>query len=1019
MSNKPSLRASAPWSAGLILGLATATLLSAQTQQRNPTRDGGGNDTVTAVEPNRGGDMNLEAQDPVVAQSHLTVADGYEINLFASEKEFPIGNPVAMAVDGRGRVWVSTMPTYPQYYPGKPPEDKLVILEDTDHDGKADRHTVFADGLHLAAGFELGDGGVYVAQQPNLVFLQDTDGDDVADTREVVLHGFGTEDSHHAISAFTWGPGGALYFQEGTFHHSQVETPWGTVRVENAAVFRYEPTTEKLGVLVSYRFANPWGHCFDQWGQNFIADASGGANYFAAAFSGHVNHPRKHPRMKEFTPTKVRPTSGCEIVNSSQFPDEAQGNFLVNNTIGFHGIKQHRIIEEGSGFTAQEVEPLLQSSDINFRPVALQFGADGALYVVDWFNPLIGHMQYSLRDPRRDTSHGRVWRITYKGRPLTELKDTTEQSIEELLDSLKSEERRHRYLARRELRERDPQLVAEALQEWVADIDSPEENFEHHLLEGLWLFQSLDIVAPSLLERLLETPDFRARASATRLLRYWHDRLERPLDLLRRQVRDDHPRVRLEAVVALSFLQGAGAAEIALDARRFETDYYLDYALKETLATLEPAWKPLLSAGEPFAVDNPEGLRFALEQIPTEELADFKPTKPVLQVMIDRGRRNDARTALQRMAELNGTDATEELLSAIQRAQESEGESLDTLVALLAAWDLDGLRGARGQVQQLALGANPDMVRWGAFAALVRADGNPEEVWSLATRSPRAFADMMDAVPLIKKMTQRNALFSRIKTVLQDPSSAVATSAGSGQSSRIRRAGIRALAHMDAHAGEVFTLLAGFAKADTHLDDVVTVMAGIPKAHWAVEEAVPLVGVLLRHTSETPESERNREPFKTAVALGLELVGLLPSEQVEEARQAFEALVVQTIRIVAVPKELRFDKLSFAVEAGRPVEILFENPDEMPHNLLVTKPGTLKEVGEAGDAMATQPDAFEKQFVPDTPSVLWATPLLNKGQSFRLRFTAPSQTGGYPYVCTFPGHWITMNGIMYVRSPRR
>ncbi len=197
----------------------------------------------------------------------------------------------------------------------------------------------------------------------------------------------------------------------------------------------------------------------------------------------------------------MRPTSGCEIVNSSHFTEEEQENFLVNTTIGFHGIKQHRVIDDRSGFTAQEVEPLLQSSDINFRPVALQFGADGALYVVNWLNPLIGHMQYSLRDPRRDISHGRVWRITYNGRPLVEAKNTAEQSIEELLDSLKSEERRFR--VRRELRQRDPQQVEAALRTWMAALDSAEENFEHHLLEGLWLFQSLDIAEPELLGKLL------------------------------------------------------------------------------------------------------------------------------------------------------------------------------------------------------------------------------------------------------------------------------------------------------------------------------------------------------------------------------------------------------------------------------------------------------------------------------------------------------------------------------------
>ena len=122
--------------------------------------------------------------------------------------------------------------------------------------------------------------------------------------------------------------------------------------------------------------------------------------------------------MREWTLTRVRPTSGSEFVRSRHFPESAQGNFLFNNTIGFQGIKQYQTVEDGSGFVGIEVEPLLQSTDPNFRPVAMQFGPDGALYVVDWFNPLVGHMQYSLRDPRRDKTHGRVWRITAKGRPL-------------------------------------------------------------------------------------------------------------------------------------------------------------------------------------------------------------------------------------------------------------------------------------------------------------------------------------------------------------------------------------------------------------------------------------------------------------------------------------------------------------------------------------------------------------------------------------------------------------------------
>ena len=135
-----------------------------------------------------------------------------------------------MAFDAKGRLWVTTMESYPMYLPGTPVNDKVLILEDTDGDGKADKQTVFADGLQVPGGIELGDGGAYVAQQPNLMFIKDTDGDDMADEYHYRLHGFDSADSHHAISAFTWGPGGALYFQEGTFHQTQVETPYGPVR---------------------------------------------------------------------------------------------------------------------------------------------------------------------------------------------------------------------------------------------------------------------------------------------------------------------------------------------------------------------------------------------------------------------------------------------------------------------------------------------------------------------------------------------------------------------------------------------------------------------------------------------------------------------------------------------------------------------------------------------------------------------------------------------------------------------
>jgi glucose/arabinose dehydrogenase len=541
------------------------------------------------VKTNFGGRIHITTPEEELKSFKLP--EGYAINLYASEVEFPaLEDPVSMTFDAKGRLWVTAMPSYPMYIPGRKPNDKVLIFDDTNGDGKADSCTVFADGLHLPIGIELGDGGAYVSQMPNLMFLKDTNGDDRADTRELIMHGFDTADSHHAMHAFTWDPGGALHWQEGTFHHSQVETPYGPQRVKEAGIFRWEPRTKRFDIFVSYGFANPWGHYIDAWGQNFVADASGGANYFGTAFSGQVVYPQKHGGMKQFFPMQWRPTCGCELVYSRHFPHETQGDYLLNNNIGFQGILRYRVKEEGSGFSGAAIEPLLQSSDPNFRPVALQFGPDGALYVVDWFNPLIGHMQHSIRDPNRDHTHGRIWRITYPRRPLVERPKIAGATVPALLELLKSYEDRTRYRARRELREHPDPEVLSALSKWAAGLETSDADYWRLMLEALWIHQSLDDIDVPLLKRMLTCPEPKARAAATRVLCYWRDRVEDPLELLQKQVNDEHPRVRLEAVRALSFFDGdkaAKAQEIALESLVLPQDDYLEYTLNETTKTLD------------------------------------------------------------------------------------------------------------------------------------------------------------------------------------------------------------------------------------------------------------------------------------------------------------------------------------------------------------------------------------------------------------------------------------------------
>jgi hypothetical protein len=392
----------------------------------------------------------------------------------------------------------------------------------------------------------------------------------------------------------------------------------------NAGVFRWEPRTWKFDTFVSYGFANPWGHVVDAWGQNFIADASPGFNYYGTAFSGDVDYPHKHGVMKQFLTKQWRPTCGFELVSSRNFPEEAQGNYLLNNCIGFQGTLQYKLHDHGmgkdpqtnqigSGFSADPVDPLLSCSDPSHRPVDIEFAPDGSLFICDWYNPLVGHMQHSIRDPNRDHVHGRIWRVHYKNQPLVKPAKIDGQPIAALLDLLRTEpEERTHYRVRTELWNRPTEQVIGEVGKWLAGLAKDDPQAEHHKLEALWLHQAHDVINEPLLKDLLRSPDFRARAAATRVLCYWRDRVEKPLELLRQQVTDEHPRVRLEAVRALSFFGSQEAIDVAVESLILDQDDYLKYTFNETMKTLERRVKgetALPHEGTDWDKRNKEGYR--------------------------------------------------------------------------------------------------------------------------------------------------------------------------------------------------------------------------------------------------------------------------------------------------------------------------------------------------------------------------------------------------------------------------
>ncbi|MDB6053825.1 MAG: putative rane-bound dehydrogenase protein, partial [Verrucomicrobiales bacterium] len=531
------------------------------------------------------------ASTPEEEKSRFKLRAGFSINLFADEK-MGVVRPVQIRWDERGRLWVVCAPSYPQLLPGEKANDYILVLEDTNGDGVADKVTRFAEGLKMPMGLEFGPDGVFVCESTKLIYLQDTDGDGKADQRTVIFSGFGTGDSHQDINSIRWGADGHLWFTQGYHIWSYVETPHGIVELNRSGIWRLNPRTLKLESFLNENGAglNCWGVTFDDYGQLFHASGADFAIWHSTP--ALVNTLQPLNLGSGFAISKGKSTEP-EFLGSSALPDDLHG-VLLKSIFFTSEVGLYRLKANGSGYLSEDIGDLISSSNPEFRPLETRMGPDGAIYICDWLNPVIGHYQASYRDPRRDHSHGRIWRMTANGKQSLVRPPLETMNISQLLDQLHSPERWNRDQAKFVLYRKPAGAVISEVEKKLKT-SKLEESFLYEL-SGILL--SHEKSSPAVIEKLLQSPDFRWRAWGTHLAGLWSSNLSDPLSYIRKSMTDTNARVRMEAVVAASHVPKSEAVKLATLVLDQSSDPEIDYALTLCIHALAPYWRPDLASGK-------------------------------------------------------------------------------------------------------------------------------------------------------------------------------------------------------------------------------------------------------------------------------------------------------------------------------------------------------------------------------------------------------------------------------------
>ena len=968
-------------------------------------------------EKREGTQYRQDPLSPEESRKHIQVPMDFNMELFAAEPD--VVHPIAFSWDEKGRMFVLITKDYPNERKDAGGSDYILICEDTNKDGKADKFTRFADGLSIPTGMVFSNGGLVVCQAPDMIFLKDTDGDDKADVKKVLFTGFGTFDTHAGPSNLHYGFDNWLW---GAIGYSGFKGVVGeskdTIRFAQG-FFRFKPDGSKLEFMTNTS-NNTWGLGFNETGDVFGSTANNAhgwymaiPNHYYPSAYGVDNGSRStdtHKDMKTITP-KVRQVdvfggytaaAGHNVYTARAFPKKYWNNIAFVAEPTGHVLHQNILTKKGTNFNDTEGFNLMAGADEWFSPVFAEVGPDGAVWVADWYSFIIQHnprpdgfimgQGNAYETELRDYTHGRIYRVQHNEAPSYSPLSLSMNNPAALVQALKNTNMFWRSHAQRLLVERNNKDIVPDLLALVNDFSVDEIGINAPAIHALWVLHGLNAIEGNVMDALLKAlkhPCHGVRKTILQMLPATSEMANYLID--NKLMEDKEPLVVMNTLLALS--------KMPLDEK---SKSFVLNAL-ENSKDIDDRWIP--DAYACIIGKNVDLLNKIFDNqitLSAKKTAEKTPEHSAHHHAATMDKPVDAKKTA-----VSNQNKPDLIISNIkfEPVNPAPRDRINVSIEVTNQGDIAVQKGTvlplnirfsgKGQVIDLVSQVHAEGVKPGETVTITKNTNGP---WSGNISFAGEFAgdynisvsvDKDNSIP--ESLENNNALTKKVSFVL-------------------------------AQTMPQF-VLAKSVKSHTSLADVNTVIAYLQKAKKLDANGFDAI---LKAVSEGWNYRKKTVVPKESITFLNELLASVSGvnkDRLTRLMQAWDILKkeemndpnVQIVKIKSLREMMQYDLKSFTVSAGKTVEIVFENPDAMQHNLVIGKPKSLEKIGKAADKMITDPNGATNNYVPEMPEILFATALVNPDQTVRLRFTAPLKPGDYPYICTFPGHWRLMNGIMTVK----